>query len=118
MFSYCFGFCITFDLAGITGIQYILDTVSQELLNDPQKRFIYVEMAFFTRWWNELHDSTRHLIKGLVSAGDTLCKAMLLCYFLTKFISRRTVFRQPGNLDPGRAIRVCSPRNSCSSCGI
>src|SRR6218665_973469 len=76
MFSYCFGFCITFDLAGITGVQYILDTVSQELLNNPQRRFIYVEMAFFTRWWNELHDSTRQLIKGLVSTGNTLYKTI------------------------------------------
>lgn len=52
------------------GVQYILDTVRQELLDDPQRRFIYVEMAFFTRWWNQLQNATRQLVKGLVSEGD------------------------------------------------
>lgn len=62
----------SFDLIldGNTGVQYILDTVLVELFDDPKKRFIYVEQAYFTRWWNELHDSTRHLVKGLVSAGN------------------------------------------------
>lgn len=64
-----FGLCFSHDTVSITGVQYILDTVTQELLNDPQKRFVYVEQAFFYRWWNELHDATRHLIKGLVNAG-------------------------------------------------
>ena len=35
------------------GVQYILDTVIDELLKDPAKKFTYVEMAFFTRWWYE-----------------------------------------------------------------
>jgi hypothetical protein len=52
------------------GVQYILDTVFLELVNDPAKRFIYVEMAYFTRWWNELHDMTRSLVRGLVRSGQ------------------------------------------------
>jgi len=52
------------------GVQYILDTVFNELINDPAKRFIYVEMAYFTRWWNELHDRTRGLVRGLVQSGQ------------------------------------------------
>jgi len=59
-------------LDGITGVQYILDTVLQQLFEDPMKRFIYVEQAYFTRWFNELHDSTRHLVKELVTQGITL----------------------------------------------
>ena len=51
------------------GVQYILDTVFRELREDPGKKFIYVEMAFFSRWWDELHDSTKHLVRGLVNAG-------------------------------------------------
>ena len=50
-------------------VQYILDTVIQELRNDPKKQFIYVEVAFFYRWWNEQHDYMRHLVKGLVRKG-------------------------------------------------
>ena len=52
------------------GVKYILDTVVQELSKDPTKRFIYVEMAFFWRWWREQDDATRHVVKGLVSNGQ------------------------------------------------
>ncbi|XP_033744911.1 lysosomal alpha-mannosidase-like [Pecten maximus] len=51
------------------GVQYILDGVIQELLNDPNKRFIYVEVAFFARWWRQQSDSMRHIVKGLVNQG-------------------------------------------------
>ncbi len=44
------------------GVQYILDTVVPELVNDPTKRFIYVEMAFFWRWWREQDDRMRHTV--------------------------------------------------------
>ncbi|ESO84761.1 hypothetical protein LOTGIDRAFT_207233 [Lottia gigantea] len=53
----------------IAGVQYILDSVIPELINDPNKRFIYVEIAFFARWWREQSDSMRHAVKGLVNEG-------------------------------------------------
>lgn len=52
------------------GVQYILDTVIPELLMDPSKRFIYVEIAFFWRWWQEQDDRMRHLVKQLVQNGQ------------------------------------------------
>ncbi|XP_015929798.1 lysosomal alpha-mannosidase isoform X1 [Parasteatoda tepidariorum] len=52
------------------GVQYILDSVVQSLLHDPAKKFIYVETAFFARWWREQHDSVRHSIKKLVCNGQ------------------------------------------------
>ncbi|KAL3876582.1 hypothetical protein ACJMK2_034416 [Sinanodonta woodiana] len=52
------------------GVQYILDSVIPELMSDPSKRFIYVEIAFFARWWRELSDSMRHVVKGLVNNGQ------------------------------------------------
>ncbi|XP_029636473.1 lysosomal alpha-mannosidase [Octopus sinensis] len=51
------------------GVQYILDSVIQELLKDPSRRFIYVEMAFFWRWWHQQHDHTRHIVQKLVKEG-------------------------------------------------
>ena len=51
------------------GVQYVLDSVIPELVSDPSKRFIYVEIAFFARWWREQHDSMRHMVKGLVNSG-------------------------------------------------
>ena len=35
------------------GVQYIIDSVIPALVADPTKRFIYVESAFFWRWWGE-----------------------------------------------------------------
>ncbi|XP_035227790.1 lysosomal alpha-mannosidase-like isoform X2 [Stegodyphus dumicola] len=52
------------------GVQYILDSVVQSLQHDPKKKFIYVETAFFSRWWNEQHDSVRHAVKKLVCNGQ------------------------------------------------
>ncbi|XP_022199948.2 lysosomal alpha-mannosidase isoform X2 [Nilaparvata lugens] len=51
------------------GVQYILDSVVEELLHDPNKRFIYVETAFFWKWWQEQDDHKRHQVKALVNAG-------------------------------------------------
>ncbi|KAL5505251.1 hypothetical protein EMCRGX_G006653 [Ephydatia muelleri] len=49
------------------GVQYILDTVMDELSRDPNKTFSYVEMAFFTKWWSEQDDATKMRVKTLVN---------------------------------------------------
>ncbi|XP_039626448.1 lysosomal alpha-mannosidase [Polypterus senegalus] len=51
------------------GVQYILDSVVQQLLSDPRKRFIYVEIAFFYRWWRQQTESMREDVKKLVNQG-------------------------------------------------
>ena len=58
---------------GITsvGVQYILDAVVQGLLANPARRFTYVEMAFFSRWWSEQTEATRMRVKQLVDLGDS-----------------------------------------------
>ena len=40
-------------------VQYILDTVVEQLLLDEDRTFIYVEIAFFIRWWNQQSDDTK-----------------------------------------------------------
>ncbi|KAL0281361.1 UNVERIFIED_CONTAM: hypothetical protein PYX00_002368 [Menopon gallinae] len=52
------------------GVQYILDSVVRELAHDPNKKFIYVETAFFWKWWLEQGDHMRHLVKKLVANGQ------------------------------------------------
>ena len=49
------------------GVQYILDSVIRALDENPDRRFIYVEIAFFWRWWNEQSDETRNIVKQLVN---------------------------------------------------
>ncbi|KAF7233994.1 hypothetical protein EG68_06920 [Paragonimus skrjabini miyazakii] len=51
------------------GVQYILDSVIQALAADPQRRFTYVEMAFFTRWWRTQSWSTKQIVMHLVKTG-------------------------------------------------
>lgn len=52
------------------GVQYVLDSVIQALKDDPKKKFIYVESAFFFRWWDNQSDDMKTLVKSLVSQGQ------------------------------------------------
>ncbi|CAF1158677.1 unnamed protein product [Adineta steineri] len=51
------------------GVQYILDSVIQALVDNPDRRFIYVEIAFFWRWWNQQPEDIRNTVKKLVNEG-------------------------------------------------
>ena len=52
-------------------VQFILDTVTTELASDPDKRFVYAEMAFLHRWWLEQDNATQERVRTLV-ADDRL----------------------------------------------
>lgn len=67
--------CLTFMSAVLNDIQhasvqYILDSVISSLLEDPTRRFIYVEMAFFSRWWKEQTNATKDTVRELVRQGE------------------------------------------------
>lgn len=51
------------------GVQYILDSVVAELLKDPKKKFIYVESAFFFKWWDEQTPDLQDQVRELVNQG-------------------------------------------------
>lgn len=34
----------------------------EELQRNPNRTFIYVEIAFFARWWNEQTDETKEIV--------------------------------------------------------
>ncbi|GAB6018760.1 hypothetical protein CHUAL_000429 [Chamberlinius hualienensis] len=52
------------------GVQYILDTVLTELEANPERRFIFVEMSFFWRWWNSRDESVHQRVINLVNSGQ------------------------------------------------
>ena len=58
------------DSIQVAGVRYILDSVILELLLDSNRHFIYVEMAFFMRWWREQDEVMRANVRKLVSAGQ------------------------------------------------
>ncbi|KAL5979463.1 hypothetical protein ACLOJK_019367 [Asimina triloba] len=51
-------------------VQNVLDSVVSALLADKNRRFIYVEIAFFQRWWRQQSDAVKRIVKDLVSSGQ------------------------------------------------
>ncbi|CAF4067741.1 unnamed protein product [Rotaria sordida] len=51
------------------GVQYIIDSAIESLLENPDRRFIYVEIAFFWRWWIQQTEDTQNTVRQLVNQG-------------------------------------------------
>ena len=47
------GWQVTVDQYYFQNVYFVIDTVVDELLKDENRKFIYVETAFFARWWEE-----------------------------------------------------------------
>nr|CAH8876539.1 unnamed protein product [Trichobilharzia regenti] len=52
------------------GVQYILDSVIKALAHSPNRKFTYVEMAFFHQWWVLQSEEIQNLVKELVQSGQ------------------------------------------------
>lgn len=52
------------------GVQYILDSVIQALTMDSSRKFTYVEMAFFERWWRLQNSAMQNIVHKLVRSGQ------------------------------------------------
>jgi alpha-mannosidase len=64
------GWQVTVDQYFFDDVYYTIDTVVDELLKDSQRHFIYVEVGFFARWWDEQPDDRRNATRGLVTNGQ------------------------------------------------
>ncbi|XP_024023141.1 probable alpha-mannosidase At5g13980 isoform X2 [Morus notabilis] len=51
-------------------VQNVLDSIVPALLADKNRKFIYVEQAFFQRWWDEQSEAVQSTVKRLVSSGQ------------------------------------------------
>ncbi|XP_028761137.1 alpha-mannosidase At3g26720 [Neltuma alba] len=51
-------------------VQNVLDSVISALLDDENRKFIYVEMAFFQRWWRQQSKAMKIKVKELVNSGQ------------------------------------------------
>ncbi|KAJ6797677.1 alpha-mannosidase [Iris pallida] len=51
-------------------VQNVLDSVVEALQKDPSRKFVYVEQAFFQRWWEEQNEITHEVVKRLVNSGQ------------------------------------------------
>jgi hypothetical protein len=52
------------------GVQYVIDSIIHALDQNPDRRFIYVEIGFFWRWWRQQTDDMRNKVKQFVSEGQ------------------------------------------------
>ncbi|CAL2049969.1 unnamed protein product [Caenorhabditis brenneri] len=52
------------------GVQYIYNTVIDELLKNPERRFSFAETGFLWRWYSSNGDSERHQLQRLVKTGQ------------------------------------------------
>ena len=51
-------------------VNSIISATVQALLENPDRKFIEVEQAFFQRWWSEQSASKQAQVKELVAAGQ------------------------------------------------
>ncbi|KAK4583933.1 hypothetical protein RGQ29_021880 [Quercus rubra] len=51
-------------------VENVLDSVVESLLRDPNRKFVFAEMAFFTRWWVEQSEETQETVRKLVDSGQ------------------------------------------------
>ncbi|KAF5479242.1 hypothetical protein F2P56_000079 [Juglans regia] len=51
-------------------VQNVLDSMVSALLADKNRKFIYVEQAFFQRWWRDQSETVQDVVKRLVSSGQ------------------------------------------------
>lgn len=51
------------------GVQHILDSVIPQLVINKERRFIYVEISFFAKWWAEQDDDMKNTVRSLVNEG-------------------------------------------------
>ncbi|XAR52060.1 Alpha-mannosidase [Bertholletia excelsa] len=51
-------------------VQNVLDSVISALLDGKNRKFIYVEMAFFQRWWRQQREALKIKVKELVNSGQ------------------------------------------------
>jgi alpha-mannosidase len=52
------------------GVQYVYDSVVAALASDPRRRFVAVEMAFFSRWYYQQPLAARAQVQVLVASGQ------------------------------------------------
>ncbi|TYZ68389.1 hypothetical protein PybrP1_003372 [[Pythium] brassicae (nom. inval.)] len=63
------GWLASVDQYYMENVQYILDTTVQELMENPDRQFMFVEQAFFQRWWGEQGSKTKAVVRELVAQG-------------------------------------------------
>jgi hypothetical protein len=58
------------------GVVYILNSVMDSLGKNPDRKFIYVEQAYWDLWWSEQDADSRALAQQYVAEGRSVARAL------------------------------------------
>jgi len=64
------GWIVTLEQYYSSEVQYIYDTVIQNLKNDATRKFIFVEVGYLQRWWRDASEQSRNDLKDLYRKGQ------------------------------------------------
>jgi alpha-mannosidase len=64
------GWQVTVDQYFFSDVFYVLDTVIPRLEENHDRKFIYVEIAFFARWWDQQTTAKKELTRQIVKRGQ------------------------------------------------
>ena len=64
------GYLSTVDEYYQSNVKHILTTVTQQLKKNKDRRFTYVETAFFAMWWGNQNETTKQDVRALVASGQ------------------------------------------------
>ncbi len=54
----------------LASVQYIFDSVINELAKDSSRHFTFCEISFFSRWWYEQNAKTKAQVKQMIANGQ------------------------------------------------
>lgn len=54
-------------------VKFIFDSLVSSLQENADRKFVLVEMSFFSRWFNDQSDSTKDVVRKLVDQGKLDC---------------------------------------------
>jgi len=64
------GWQVTVDQYFFDNVYYVLDTVVPRLADNPDRHFIYVEIGFFARWWDQQPERVKNMTRRVVKNGQ------------------------------------------------
>lgn len=94
-----------------TDVKIIYDSVVSTLSERPDRKFIVVEVSFFSRWYNDQDDVMRKRVHWLVESGMSVCSPFAVNTFhrlLHQCPQRRLPFDQSEKIFLWLCIGMCS----------
>ncbi|ETE62865.1 Alpha-mannosidase 2x, partial [Ophiophagus hannah] len=64
------GWIKTFDKYYVDQTQHILNNMVLKLQEDPRRRFIWSEISFFSKWWDNISSQKRAAVRRLIGNGQ------------------------------------------------